>query len=83
MERLPHVLSEAESSNLSTGLRCRMALLQEWEGRAGRCFFPNLLNPECSLAWQGTAELASGSSCRVLLPPLLSSGFLAFLPSSH
>lgn len=68
MWRLPHVLSRAEPSRLSPGLSCIVALLQGWGGEGAKVLFLNFLGQECPTACQGTAELAGGPSCRVLLP---------------
>lgn len=77
MERLPHVLSRAEPGGLSPGLSCTVAPLQGWGGEGVKVLFLNLLGQECSLACQGTAELAAGPSCSVLPSP----PSLANLPS--
>lgn len=71
MQRLPHVLSRAEPS----GLSCIVALLQGMGGEGLKVLILSFLDQEHSVVCQGTAELAGGPSCWVLLllPPL--SGF--------
>lgn len=73
-ERMPHLLSRADPRALvqATGQLC----CRSGEGRLGRCLFLNLLGQECSMACQGSAELASAPSCWVLLLSPPSSSFV-------
>lgn len=66
LERLPCVLNAAKPGSLSLGRSCRVALMQGW-GEEGL----TLLDQECSVACQGTAELASARLAPAPFPSLL------------
>lgn len=54
-------------------------LLQGWGGEGFKVLFCNFLGQACSMARQGTAELADGPGCWVLLPALPLLAFLLLL----
>lgn len=68
-----------EPNGLSSGPSYMEDLLQGWGGEGFKVLFFNFLGQACSTARQGTAELADGPGCWVLLPALPLLAFLLLL----